>query len=76
MVVTPLTKAAVLPCRSVGRIRAQTQTDSVGTYRYPAQAANYLQHTLIGDPLWDGILDELTPLPGGAAAAGQRRMVL
>ena len=32
--------------------------------RYPERAANYFRHTLIGDPPWDGILQELAPLPG------------
>ena len=31
--------------------------------KHPVQAANYLRHTLIGDPLWDGMLEELDSLP-------------
>lgn len=30
--------------------------------RYPEQAANYLRHTLIGDPLLDGMPQELADL--------------
>ena len=31
--------------------------------RYPRQAANYLKHTLVGDPLLDGMPQELADLP-------------
>ena len=31
--------------------------------KYPEQAANYLRHTLIGDPLLDGMPQELADIP-------------
>ncbi len=31
--------------------------------RYPRQAANYLKHTLVGDPLLDGMPQELADMP-------------